>query len=111
MLLALPVAPDELTEDLGEVGGADLFEVVEDPARITVRNGRIGISGSVLFDLGRYEEAIQAYLAVANRYQDSPEVLGAYVEMARSYRRLRFAAHSITYGTISGAVGTHSTVP
>ena len=39
------------------------------------------------------------------------KMAGLGFELARSYRRLRFAAHSITYGTISGAVGTHSTVP
>jgi adenylosuccinate lyase len=32
-------------------------------------------------------------------------------EMVRAYRRLQFAAHSVTYGKVSGAVGNHGTVP
>jgi adenylosuccinate lyase len=32
-------------------------------------------------------------------------------ELVRAYRRLQFAAHSVTYGKISGAVGNHATVP
>jgi TolA-binding protein len=41
-----------------------------------------------LFDLGRYEEAIQAYSAATNRYQQTPEALEAYVQIASCYRRL-----------------------
>jgi len=32
-------------------------------------------------------------------------------ELVREYRRLQFAAHSVTYGKVSGAVGNHATVP
>ena len=32
-------------------------------------------------------------------------------ELVRAYRRLQFAAHSVAYGKISGAVGNHATVP
>lgn len=42
-----------------------------------------------LFDLGRYEEAIQAYSAATNRYQHEPEALEAYVQIATCYRRLQ----------------------
>jgi tetratricopeptide (TPR) repeat protein len=42
----------------------------------------------VLFDLGRYEEAVQAYSAATNRYQHDPEALEAYVQIACCYRRL-----------------------
>ncbi|QDU26980.1 Tetratricopeptide repeat protein [Anatilimnocola aggregata] len=42
-----------------------------------------------LFDLGRYEEAIQAYSAATNRYQHEPESLEAYVQIATCYRRLQ----------------------
>jgi tetratricopeptide (TPR) repeat protein len=41
-----------------------------------------------LFDLGRYDEAIQAYSAATNRYQHDPESLEAYVQIATCYRRL-----------------------
>jgi tetratricopeptide (TPR) repeat protein len=41
-----------------------------------------------LFDLGRYDEAIEAYSAATNRYQHDPESLEAYVQIASCYRRL-----------------------
>ncbi|HEX7378390.1 MAG TPA: tetratricopeptide repeat protein [Pirellulales bacterium] len=44
--------------------------------------------GATLFSLGRYEEAIQAYASVTNRYQQRPEVLEAYMQIAACYRRL-----------------------
>ncbi len=44
--------------------------------------------GSVLFDLGRYDEAISACLLATKRYQSAPEVLEAYVQIARAFRRL-----------------------
>ena len=44
--------------------------------------------GAVLFELGRYPEAIQAYASATNRYQQTPEVLDAYVQIAACYRRL-----------------------
>ncbi len=52
-----------------------------------LRNSYFG-RGAVLFKLGRYEPAIQAYLAIINRYQGLPEVLEAYVEIFNCYRRL-----------------------
>ncbi|HEX5446659.1 MAG TPA: tetratricopeptide repeat protein [Pirellulales bacterium] len=44
--------------------------------------------GAVLFELGRYPEAIQAYASATNRYQQTPEALEAYVQIAACYRRL-----------------------
>lgn len=44
--------------------------------------------GAVLFELGRYADAIQAYASTTNRYQQVPEVLEAYVQIAACYRRL-----------------------
>lgn len=44
--------------------------------------------GEILFELGRYPEAIQAYASATNRYQQKPEVLQAYVQIAACYRRL-----------------------
>lgn len=41
-----------------------------------------------LFDLGRYEDAIRAYSAASNRYQNEPESLEAYVQIAACYRLL-----------------------
>ncbi len=43
---------------------------------------------NIYFSTGRYEEAIKAYSTTTNRYQNSPEVLDAYVQIASAYRRL-----------------------
>jgi tetratricopeptide (TPR) repeat protein len=52
-----------------------------------LRNSHFG-QGAVLFRQARYEQAIQAYLAVVNRYYESPEVLEAYTQIYACYRRL-----------------------
>ena len=44
--------------------------------------------GDILFDLGRYHEAIQAFATITNRYQQRPEVLQAFAQIAACYRRL-----------------------
>ncbi len=44
--------------------------------------------GAALFDLGRYEDAIQAYSTATNRYQYAPESLEAFVQIATCYRRM-----------------------
>ena len=53
----------------------------------TLRNSYFAV-GNILFDLGRYEEALKAYSIITNRYQNDPEVLDAYVRIADVYRRL-----------------------
>jgi TolA-binding protein len=47
-----------------------------------------------LFDMARYEDAIQAYSAATNRYQHEPESLEAYVQIASCYRRLGRASEA-----------------
>lgn len=44
--------------------------------------------GAILFELGRYRAAVEAYASATNRYQQRPEVLDAYVRIAACYRRL-----------------------
>ena len=44
--------------------------------------------GNVLFAQGDYEAAVKAFSTAANRYQNSPEVLDAYVQTANAYRNL-----------------------
>jgi TolA-binding protein len=44
--------------------------------------------GGVLYDLGRFDEAIQAYSTATNRYQNEPAAVEAYVQIASCYRRL-----------------------
>jgi adenylosuccinate lyase len=39
------------------------------------------------------------------------KMAGFTFEMVRACRRLQFAAHSVSYGKVSGAVGTRATVP
>lgn len=44
--------------------------------------------GGVLYDLGQFEQAIQAYSTATNRYQNEPAAVEAYVQIASCYRRL-----------------------
>lgn len=57
----------------------------------TLRNCYFG-RGAMLQQLGRYEEAVQAYADATNRYQYAPEALDAYVQAAECLRRLNRAA-------------------
>jgi outer membrane protein assembly factor BamD (BamD/ComL family) len=51
-----------------------------------LRNSYFGRADS-LFDMGHYDEAAEAYSAATNRYQNEPESLSAYVQIAACYRR------------------------
>jgi TolA-binding protein len=53
-----------------------------------LRNAYFG-SADALFDLGRYEEAIRAYTLAANRYQNEPAALEAFVQIASCHRRMK----------------------
>jgi tetratricopeptide (TPR) repeat protein len=53
-----------------------------------LRNAFFG-SADALFDLGRYEEAIRAYTLAANRYQNEPAALEAFVQIASCHRRMK----------------------
>lgn len=44
--------------------------------------------GAVLYDLGRYEEAIKVYSNASTRYQNEPAALEALVQVAACHRRL-----------------------
>jgi TolA-binding protein len=52
-----------------------------------LRNSYFSV-GSALVDLGRWEDAIRAFSAAANRYQHDPEVLDAFTQISYCYRRL-----------------------
>ncbi|MEE9603246.1 MAG: tetratricopeptide repeat protein, partial [Thermoguttaceae bacterium] len=52
-----------------------------------LRNCSFAIA-DIYFSTGRYQEAIKAYSTTTNRYQNNPEVLDAYVQIASAYRRL-----------------------
>ncbi|MDZ4820978.1 MAG: tetratricopeptide repeat protein [Planctomycetota bacterium] len=44
--------------------------------------------GTAYFELKQYEEAISAYSAATNRYQNEPEVLDAFLQLVACYRNL-----------------------
>jgi tetratricopeptide (TPR) repeat protein len=46
------------------------------------------LAGAVLFDLGRFNEAINAYSNVSSLYPNDPFVLETFVQIANCYRRL-----------------------
>lgn len=50
--------------------------------------------GECLYRMGQFQQAIDAYSAAANRYQQRPEVLDAYVRIANCYRSLGRAAEA-----------------
>jgi tetratricopeptide (TPR) repeat protein len=52
-----------------------------------LRNSYFAI-GSVLFDMGRFQESIKAYSNASTRYQNEPLVLEAFVQIANCHRRL-----------------------
>ncbi|MCC7474650.1 MAG: tetratricopeptide repeat protein [Pirellulales bacterium] len=46
------------------------------------------LQGAVLFDLGRYKDAIEAYSSVSSHYSNDPFVLETFVQIANCWRRL-----------------------
>lgn len=58
------------------------------PLEETILRNCFFARGEILFELGRYQDAIQAFASATNRYQQKPEVLQAYVQIAACYRRL-----------------------
>jgi tetratricopeptide (TPR) repeat protein len=85
---------EQLVETLGRRQDAATLSASE---RLILRNSFFGRAGA-LYKLGRYEASAEAYLAAINRYQDAPEVLDAYVQLAACYRRLNRALDA--HGTI-----------
>jgi tetratricopeptide (TPR) repeat protein len=61
----------------------DLSEIEKDILRNSYFAG-----ADVLFELAKYQQAIKTYTTIVNRYQNEPEVLQAYLQIARTYRRL-----------------------
>lgn len=57
-----------------------------DVERTILRNSYFA-RADVLFDQGKFDEALAAYSAATSRYQHEPEALEAYVQIAACYRR------------------------
>ncbi len=74
----------ELVRDLDKL--QDTVELSEIEGK-TLRNCYFS-RADVLFDMDRFEDAIQAYSSASNRYQHMPESLEAFVRIAACYRRL-----------------------
>lgn len=63
-------------------------EVRLSPAENSILRNSYFARGAAFFELGRYDESIVAYSAATNRYQNEPEVLDAFLQIAACYRRL-----------------------
>jgi TolA-binding protein len=83
-LLAAIAEYDKLITQLGDVQDSPNHTQLE---KQILRNGYFS-KADALFDLGRYDDAIKAYSAASNRYQNEPEALEAYVQIAACYRLL-----------------------
>jgi len=75
---------DKLIAQLGDVQDSPNHTDLE---KGILRNGYFA-KADALFDLGRYEDAIKAYSNATNRYQNEPESLEAFVQIAACYRLL-----------------------
>ncbi|HVT28426.1 MAG TPA: tetratricopeptide repeat protein [Lacipirellulaceae bacterium] len=63
-------------------------DIHSDPLMGTMLRNCYMLEGSVLFDLGRYKEAIEAYSNVSSLYPEEPFVLETFVQIANCWRRL-----------------------
>ncbi len=73
-----------MRQALGEA--QDLMNIPESTQAL-LRNCFFG-EADVLFELGRYDEAIAAYRNVGNRFMNEPEALEALVQIAECFRQL-----------------------
>lgn len=63
-------------------------DIHNDPLTGTMLRNCYMLEGSVLFDLGRYKDAIEAYSNVSSLYPDEPFVLETFVQISNCWRRL-----------------------
>jgi tetratricopeptide (TPR) repeat protein len=64
-------------------------DIHSDPLMGTMLRNCYMFEGAVLFDLERYNDAIEAYSNVASLYPDEPFVLETFVQIANCWRRLK----------------------
>ena len=58
-------------------------DIHSDPLMGTMLRNCYMLEGTVLFDLGRYKEAIEAYSNVSSLYPDEPFVLETFVQICQ----------------------------
>jgi tetratricopeptide (TPR) repeat protein len=63
-------------------------DIHSDPLAGTMLRNCYMFEGAVLFDLGRYKEAIEAYSNVSSLYPNEPFVLETFVQISNCWRRL-----------------------
>lgn len=63
-------------------------DIHSDPLMAAMLRNCYMLEGAVLFDLGRYKEAIEAYSNVSSLYPDEPFVLETFVQISNCWRRL-----------------------
>jgi tetratricopeptide (TPR) repeat protein len=64
-------------------------DIHADPLLGTMLRNCYMLEGTVLFDLKKYKEAIEAYSNVASLYPDDPFVLETFVQISNCWRRLK----------------------
>jgi tetratricopeptide (TPR) repeat protein len=62
-------------------------DIRSDPLLGTMLRNCYMLEGTVLFDLEKYKEAIEAFSNVASLYPDDPFVLETFVQIANCWRR------------------------
>jgi tetratricopeptide (TPR) repeat protein len=75
---------DQLVTDLNKKQDTQELEPVEQ----AIQRNSYFARAHTLFDLKRYEEALEAYSTATSRYQSEPASLEAYQQMAACYRKL-----------------------
>jgi tetratricopeptide (TPR) repeat protein len=63
-------------------------DIHSDPLMGSMLRNCYMLEGAVLFDLGRYKDAIEAYSNVSSLYPDEPFVLETFVQIANCWRKL-----------------------
>ena len=86
-----------------------VHNVQEDATYGALRRNCYMLEGACLFDLGRYQEAIEAYQNVSSLYPNEPFVLETFVQIAHCWQRLDRAENA--HGAIEQAQLTLQQLP
>jgi tetratricopeptide (TPR) repeat protein len=86
-----------------------MHDVQEDAAYGAMRRNCYMLEGACMFDLGRYQDAIEAYQNVSSLYPNEPFVLETFVQIAHCWQRLDRAENA--HGAIEQAQLTLEQMP